>query len=702
MAILQQALLVACMGCVAASKKPLSEVDKFWMGMAVGPQAEARRLATISFSGLSVPAGADQDKALMSKEVKVLDETVLTAANDEENYQIVVQAGEAWRANNPYVGDTFGVIMEKGTSSKPVFSYDFTTGVADTNDKFVSNNPDFSSMIHKDGETYMIVHLEDRPGATYFLELEQNADTGALTLKKSTHMDWGADGGMWVPCAGSLSPWNTHLGAEEYEPDAKAWASAKIDAFETGSRRRATPKRDAQDWMRYHGSYPTTADFATWKAAFDSNFKPYQLGYPFEAGPSSASAGYFATKRMAMGRRSGELPYVMPDKKTVYLTDDGGNVYLSMFVADIAEDLSAGELFCAKVTQTSAEKGGTFTVEWKSMGGATEAEIRTASTTTAFADLFEEATPTSTNFPAACPEGFKTVHGSAGLECLKLKTGMEKLASRFESRRYASYLGCTTEWNKMEGFTYSVDSKKGYTVMSTITGAMEDRASKGQATDANDAGTGNHVRVPYNECGCVYELAMGDDHKATTIQGLVCGVVGDGTDAENECNTTFISNPDNVASVQGHNALLIGEDTGNHKNNIMWKYNLDTGSLEERIAATPEGAEVCSPYFYPDVGGFSYLTMVVQHPGSGYIANGGEAGVGYAVWQRQCGASYPDWAMPGDGSADRCTSAEASTGFQSSTGFQASTRSEVVASNGFQARPVVAALVVVLFSGLLL
>lgn len=216
---------------------------------------------------------------------------------------------------------------------------------------------------------------------------------------------------------------------------------------------------------------------------------------------------------------------------------------------------------------------------------------------------------------------------------------MEKLASRFESRRYASYLGCTTEWNKMEGFTYSVDSGKGYIVMSTIEKGMEDKARAGSADDSYDAGTGNHIRLPYNRCGCVYEMAMDASYVATTMQAIVCGKEGDGSDADNRCDTSFVSNPDNVAAVQGHAALLIGEDTGNHKNNIMWKYDLDTGSLQERIGATPAGAEVCSPYFYPDVGGFSYLTMVVQHPGSGYTGAGGAAGVGYAVWQRQCGAS---------------------------------------------------------------
>ena len=52
--------------------------------------------------------------------------------------------------------------------------------------------------------------------------VEQNKETGELTVTDMTPIDFSADGGIWTPCAGSLSPWNTHLGSEEYEPDAKA------------------------------------------------------------------------------------------------------------------------------------------------------------------------------------------------------------------------------------------------------------------------------------------------------------------------------------------------------------------------------------------------------------------------------------------------------------------------------------------------
>lgn len=39
-------------------------------------------------------------------------------------------------------------------------------------------------------------------------------DTGILTPKNVTHIDWSKYGGIWTPCAGSTSPWGTHLGGE--------------------------------------------------------------------------------------------------------------------------------------------------------------------------------------------------------------------------------------------------------------------------------------------------------------------------------------------------------------------------------------------------------------------------------------------------------------------------------------------------------
>merc|ERR1712190_653029 len=84
---------------------------------------------------------------------------------------------------------------------------------------------------------------------------------------------------------------------------------------------------------------------------------------------------------------------------------------------------------------------------------------------------------------------------------------------------------------------------------------------------------------------------------------------------------------------------------------MLWKYDLESRTLEEHVASTPLAAEVSSPYFYPDVGGSSYIIMVAQHPN----APGFEMpALGYAMWKRHCGMDYPDWAMPGDSSNSTC------------------------------------------------
>merc|ERR1719343_1418536 len=361
-----------------------------------------------------------------------------------------------------------------------------------------------------------------------------------------------------------------------------------------------------------------------------------------------------------MGRKSGELAFIMPDRKTAYMTDDGTNTFLSVFVADVAEDLSAGHLFCARVAQTSHERGGQFDIEWVDMGHAKESDVFAAvfesATRPSFYDLFEEASPMNRTFPATCPEGFRSTHGGEGLQCLKLKPGKEVLASRLESRRYASYLGCATEWNKMEGFSYSADSGKSYIAMTAIEKGMEDRKKKGSPTDDYDAGTENQIRLPYNPCGCVYEMVMDESNwMATSMSGLVCGEV-DPLNAD-LCADNNIANPDNLAAVHGHGALLIGEDSYRKANNMLWKYDLETGLLQERIASTPLGAEVSSPYLYPDVAGWSYVIMIAQHPEIPEVmplAGFRRAQLGYTTWERHCGTSYPDWAMPGDGSAHTC------------------------------------------------
>ena len=54
------------------------------------------------------------------------------------------------------------------------------------------------------------------------LTLDQDPDTGKLSLVKYHNVDTSGVNGLWITCGASLSPWGTHLSSEEYEPDAFA------------------------------------------------------------------------------------------------------------------------------------------------------------------------------------------------------------------------------------------------------------------------------------------------------------------------------------------------------------------------------------------------------------------------------------------------------------------------------------------------
>lgn len=60
---------------------------------------------------------------------------------------------------------------------------------------------------------------------------------------------------------------------------------------------------------------------------------------------------------MSAGRLAIELAYVMPDQKTVYITDDGTNVMLGIYKLSLAGDMSCGTTWAAQMKQTSSEGG---------------------------------------------------------------------------------------------------------------------------------------------------------------------------------------------------------------------------------------------------------------------------------------------------------------------------------------------------------
>lgn len=51
---------------------------------------------------------------------------------------------------------------------------------------------------------------------------------------------------------------------------------------------------------------------------------------------ANADGSYKAEKLYALGRQSWELPYVMPDNRTIYGTDDGDNTMFTRFVVSLS------------------------------------------------------------------------------------------------------------------------------------------------------------------------------------------------------------------------------------------------------------------------------------------------------------------------------------------------------------------------------
>lgn len=496
----------------------------------------------------------------------------------------------------------------------------------DAGEIVITNAHDNTSFLEVGGKIFMYNSTESIPAGMFVTSITQDA-AGHLTATATKAINTAPIDIFWYSCGGMKSPWGTHLASEEFPADARFvqsrtdWAHLRATASSpTFSEFKLTGQYFGVDLTDANMDGTPDGDYADFLAAFS----PYFGGYPVEV-TLDADGNASLKKHYAVGRLSIEVPYVMPDDKTVLITDDGANVGLFMFIADTAQDLSAGTLYAMRAYQTSSRGSPDFTadIEWINLGHATNAQIRAlihppaGTPRITFNDIFEAETP---NTDGTCPTaGFKAVRGanSVELECLKLKPGMELAASRLETRRYAAMLGATTELNKEEGLTYDPDSHTVYIALTEI--------AKGMGTQV---GGDDHIHVATNPCGGVFGLNVGPwtdtVSKAVVTQyaplnwypvvmGVPVNYAPGSPFAGNSCSVTGIASPDNLTYLPGYNTLIIGEDTSGHQNDAIWSFNTVSKKLT-RIMTTPYGSETTSPYWYPDLGGHGYLLSAVQHP----------------------------------------------------------------------------------------
>jgi secreted PhoX family phosphatase len=557
-------------------------------------------LKRITFSPIEVASGEARRQVVASESVRIGDLEVPLGG-----YKLLLRSGDA-------VGPgVFGRLVDQNL--EPIVESDGS--------ERISNYADFSSLLPVGERLFQVTQFEEIPAAMYLTELSQDRETGELQAISTEPIDLSSIHGLWNPCAGSVTPWNTHLGSEEYPVNARE--SENPSAF--------TAYQSSEQVMMSYFGLDASSNIEDIRAVFST----YRYGYPVEIAVTE-DGGTSATKHYALGRRSLELAYVMPDRKTVYMTDDGSNDGFYMFVADEPGDLESGTLYGLQWNQTSPDgaPNATADVLWIDMGHASSSEIAAAlDEGVVFSDLFDAVSL----IPAeGCAADFRPVNTETGPECLRLRTGeteadtnrIRMLASRLESRRYAAYVGATTEFRKEEGLAFDPDSRTLFIAFSEQIWGMEARHSQ------FDAGGPDHVRVPYNYCGAVYALdlapnrVIGSDYVAQNLRSLIEGVphytevngakvskyAADGPLAGNLCSVNGIANPDNMAFITGYDTLIIGEDSSSgHRNDVVWAYDLLTRKLT-RIESAPYGAETTSVYFYPNINGFSYLKSVVQHP----------------------------------------------------------------------------------------
>ena len=466
---------------------------------------------------------------------------------------------------------------------------------------YLSKSPDSNTLLKVNGKLYMVNHYESIPSneignmpETMMLNtVEQNKETGELTITDMTPIDFSDFGGLWTPCAGSLSPWNTHLGSEEYEPDARA--------------HEANPEKSTvtQHARNYYQDNTLIGN-------------PYLYGYVPEVSIDEKGQST-AVKHFSMGRLSIENVKVATDNRTVYFGDDGSYTMAFMYIADKAKDLSAGTLYAAKWNQTGEENGGSANLEWIKLGHATDEEIKELAENTKFSDMFE----TTTDAEYAKANGFTRSKAGGRDEWLKVKPGMEKAAAFLESRRYGALKGATAEFNKMETVEINKADNKIYMTMSTISGGMT--ANPNDPTD--------DIHVPKISAGGIYEMNLAENQTdsegnkikskfvANEITGLLMGedlAVKDA--AGNKAHVDKIANPDNITYSEKMRTLFIAEDSGNHVNNFGWAYNIDTKKLT-RILSAADGGEVTGIQAIDNLNGFTYLMAGSQSPGNaGYLS----------------------------------------------------------------------------------
>lgn len=601
----------------------------------VQPPAAKPNYVSATFTGMAAPAlGNPQAMATMSVGSR------LTVNFDDQSQQEYVLGYQGFFNTGDSVDKTGGGKIIAGgyfdASGNPITTIKAADGTAATLDGYskasapaewtkagqvFSDCVDGSSLLKVAGAPANTVHAVVQyeynsnaygmlPSPIAVLTLNQDAATGKLTLKSYHNVNTFANDahGLWIPCGGSLSPWGTHLSSEEYHPD----------AFDQGDNQKLSVLKAFSQ-----------------NAFGNANANPYWYGHLPEVTVKADGTADFR-KYYNLGRYSRELVQVFPDQRTVLGGDDSNNGGLFMFVADKAGDLSSGTLYVAKyvtaLNETSAGK-----IQWIRLGHATSDEIKALANDAALTTVTTNAAgfkengifaSTTTNPNDA---SFTEIKLSGKSAWVKLKPGQEKAAAFLETHRYAALKGGSLVFNKLEGTTVNAKDKIAYSAVSGSTSTFVAGSTHNKELPLNaPAGSvpvASLAGFAKSTAGYVLQHKLGGGQKDDTGAAIDSEWVptqtslllaGEPLAAPDSLGNTDapgkISQPDNLKFSEKLRTLFIGEDSGQHVNNFMWGYNVDSGKLE-RVLSCPAGAESTGLHGVEDLNGWTYILSSFQHAG---------------------------------------------------------------------------------------
>lgn len=269
--------------------------------------------ATDDFTAMEAPAGADMHR-------------VVTAAGE---YQVLGRTGI--EIPNDIYGQRFGQIIRLDDSLQ-----------------HVCNAPDGNMYLPVDEagtEGYLYTNFECQPGAISKLYIRNNGSEWEVL--EGVNVDFSEVNGTWNNCGSTVTPWNTALTAEEYEPLAVVADN---------------------EWKE---------NIAPMSDYLGETANPYDYGWLVEMipDPDGDMLNSLIVKHFALGRFSHENAVVLPDEQTIYHGDDGTNVVFFKSVLAEPGDMSAATLYAAKVTQL---EDGSLELEWIELGSSTNDDIAAA------------------------------------------------------------------------------------------------------------------------------------------------------------------------------------------------------------------------------------------------------------------------------------------------------------------------------------